>query len=389
MVFRALVFLYLLTAPLLVYGVPSPLGNVRPARVLLLVLVCIAIHHNMFKARLRINLVDSWVFFVFVVTFLYYLVDPIGAGPSAYMGGLLECILIYWVFNSTVFDKITSIEFARLYVISSIPSVLIAIYQILSVISGNFDASLVPFPEYALSIYDRVDSISAFGVAGLMTRLSSATNEPNVFGIYMVSIAILSLGLAQMPGMKRWIWNSFFLVSLVFCMLTFSKSAFIGLIFALMYFNPRFFLTKGSLILIFLMVGMGVFFPEIIEARFSADNIDSGHVEHTAEALKNISFIGLGPGEYDMGSSHRFLLTLAIIFGVLGVIIFAYLIVVIIAKILLVKLNGFDRVLAAAFLAVFAGLNLYDYYFYFFIWIFFAVLSRLSNFQSGVWYVRN
>ncbi len=375
---KALVIAVLSSAPLFVYGISTSIGNLRLSRILLLTLfICYVIRllqksHKIFSAS------DLWVIGFLVLTVLSVIAHTLSGEVSAdgsviYLGGLVECVIFYLIFRYYSREIINAEKFIFFYLISSVPTLGIAAWQVYQFISGNFDTSLVPFPNLTLGIYDRVESLSSFGSSGNMGRISGATNEPNVFGIYMVTICILSYALQK--NYNRLFCGFVFLLSLFFILLSFSKSALIALIIGFIFLNPR--LIPIGFIAISLS-GLLIYslFPEIFLARFSFDALDSGHLDHRLASMEYLSWAGLGPGNFVLASSHSLPLTLTITFGILGFYLYLLLCIIILYHLFRsFRLSLSKRGIGAALLAVFVGLNLYDYFIYYYFWLFLACSS--------------
>jgi hypothetical protein len=296
------------------------------------------------------------------------------------------------------------IRAARIYFYSSIITIAICLYQILHVSRGDNDIAAIPFPQFAMvDFYDRLDSMGGFGVAGNMTRISGAFNEPNMLAGYLVSLLLLR-GLVDLTGHSksrvRILSAAIAVVLFLLSLLTFSKSgvlSYICGIFVMYAFSGK--TDKIDIGMSITMLGAGAavltLFPEMVAARFSGS--DSGHATYTLNILANLFakpgfeiFRGAGFGGLEEGSAHTFLLTIAFEIGLVGVMLWAavmYVPVSVYRRIKSLRLSpnlkyGYASLIASC-VAIILGLNLYDYLMYPFVWIIFGFCSAFLRIGRG------
>jgi hypothetical protein len=381
--------LFLLTSPLIVYGITFCGINIRFSR-LFLILAAL----NIFCLRLSFNkvlIIDYFNSLIVIFAFCGLLWTPSVSQWVVKFFGFLECILIYYLTTLYCVDKNSLVRAVLCYLYSSFFVVFVCLWQLYNLLTSNIDAKAIPFAGIAmLNYYERLNDLSAFGIAGNISRLSGPFNDPNMLAGYISSIVLLltTLFLKRISQIKyKYLICCYYCFLVFILMLTFSKS---GLLSFLAGMLTLAFLGRAfRVLLMFIAVAVAsyliyLFFPEMVDARISAG--DSGHLEFMEQTLHSLYslplndlLLGSGFGGAEQTSTHRLLFTLVAELGIFGL-LYWLLISTRTAYILFygycIKNKSNSKLLAVSLIAslvsIIVGLNLYDYFLYPFVWIIFA-----------------
>lgn len=406
---NGLFYLFLLTAPLNVYGLGSGLFNFRFSRIFL-VLTCFSIACELIIKRktpsIRFQAYD------YLIILYFFLVTLSGLYVENYKlffvkwFGLVECLMILFVIRIFTNNIITFIKAVRVYVLSSILVILGAVSQLYFLRNDPFGYTL-PFPSLLLA--DRYDTLYGAGQFGgvfdQFTRVSSTFGEPNMMAGYFASIVpftviiillkynanekVSSLGYGLLA-----VGGSVAMISAV------SKSGFIStfiaLIIVIVFNYKRLSLCQRVMLsFLFVLIFAAIFLyissaSELFSMRI--EQKDSGHMDKRIEAFHDYletPYFGVGLSNYKKLHGHTILLTALLELGILGGIAvfiitlfpFYYYKLIRKARSLGENHSVYAMLFSAAFAsyaAIFIGLYLYDYWIHPFTWISIGFLVSLQ-----------
>lgn len=402
---------YLITSPLIVYGIQIPYAaNLRFARIFLMLCAFATIAHIVtrpfVRSVVRITTFEVVIAFVSIYALLSNLWSADEVAWSKRFWGWLECIFIYFSALWFCQDKNSLEKAIRVYIFSGLFVLYVCYWQFLNVWTGNFQEVGVPFPQLALlDFYTRMQSSGAFGVAlgaiGDISRLAGTFNDPNILAGYLSSLFCL---LTIASNSKRSltitsvIYYVFLLGTTVAIFLTFSKSGLIATTLGVLII-----VSQGSLsrkirvftIGLLLIVGALVFviFPEMVATRLEAG--DSGHIRFVVGTLEEFYERGAlellrGDG-FGSVSTHRLSMTLFSELGIVGILLWSNITLFpyqVYRRVRIAKRRGetasMEVGLLGAAVCIVVGVNLYDYMMYPFIWIVFGFCGAFLRLgQSG------
>lgn len=384
---------FLITSPLIVYGIHLPVANLRFARLFILLVIFLYIVFVVLRpfARLGVKITTFEIVVAFVS--IYALLGILWSDEALWgkrFWGWIECIAIYFSVLWFCQHK-RALEIAiRIYILSVFFVLYVCFWQFSNALAGNIDLVAVPFSQFAiLDFYDRLHSSGAFGIAGNVTRLSGPFNDPNMLAGYLGSLLCMltiSMSSRRTITISNVTYYTFFFVTAAALLLTFSKSGLIAMTLGILIIISQGRLS-GELRLIivslFLVAGTMVLlvFPEMITVRIEA--ADSGHIQYLEEVLTDISKSAIGEllrgGGFGIASTHRLVTTLFAELGIVGILLWTVM--------TLFPYQLYKRVfisirrkedasmglgLLGAVVCIAVGVNLYDYMMYPFVWIIFG-----------------
>lgn len=417
--------MFLLTAPLNVYGLGTGLFNYRFSRIFLLLTVFAIVMERLAKMRNLLLRLLPFEYLVGIYCFLAFLsafyISNYGAFATRFFG-LIECILMLYVIRVFTHEEGYLLKSVQIYLLSSIPVLLASLYQVIHVLRGNLYGTVLPFPS--LQLLERYPELQNWSynsaIIGGAHRVSSTFADPNTLAAYCASLipfAIVMVLISNKNIMIQWrsFLNLFILFGLVAMIIsTISKSGFLSMVlgalltlkFIFMKFSIKQRLRTG-IILTFLIVCCVIFGLqriELISQRLSLG--DSGHLEYTLMAwnsfTEDLRLFGQGFGQYEKVSAHTIVLTALLELGLLGAVL---IFMITVQPLKYVKYlsrlssrmndprirNYFFLMSAslASFGTIVLGLYLYDYWIHPFTWISISLLMSLVShvqrgFKSGV-----
>jgi len=417
--------MFLLTAPLNVYGLGTGLFNYRFSRIFLVLTVFAIVMERLAKMRNLLFRLRPFEYLVGIYCFLAFLsafyVSNYGAFAARFFG-LIECILMLYVIRVFTHEEGYLLKSVQIYLLSSIPVLLASLYQVIHVLRGNLYGTVLPFPSLLLlERYPELQNWTYNGaIMGGAHRVSSTFSDPNTLAGYCASLipfAIVMVLISNKNIMIQWrsFLNLFILFGLaVMTISTISKSGFLSMVlgalltlkFTFMKFSVKQRIRTGIVLTFFIAfcVMFGLQRIDMISHRLSLG--DSGHLEYTLGAwnsLKGFWLFGQGFGQYEYVSAHTIVLTALLELGLLGAIL---IFMITVQPLKYVKYlswlssrmnydlcirNYFFLMSAslASFATIVLGLYLYDYLIHPFTWISISLLLSLvthvqRGFKSGV-----
>ena len=416
---QSLFYMFLLTAPLNVYGLGTGLFNYRFSRIFLVLTVFAIVMERLAKMRNLLLRLRPFEYLVGIYCFLAFLsafyISNYGAFATRFFG-LIECILMLYVIRIFTHEEGYWLKSVQIYLLSSIPVLLASLYQVIHVLRGNLYGTVLPFPSFQL--LDRYPELQNWvynsAIIGGAHRVSSTFADPNTLAGYCASLipfAIVMVLISNKNRMIQWqsFLNFFILLGLVAMIIsTVSKSGFLSMVlgvlltlkFIFMKFSVKQRLKIGialTFIIVFCVM-FGLQRIDLISQRISLG--DSGHIAYTLSAWK--SFVegswSFGQGFGQCGSAHSVVLTALLDLGLLGAILIFMITVQPLKYVkylsrLSSKMNYDLRIRnyfflmsasLASFAAIVLGLYLYGYWIHPFTWISISLLlSLVSHVQRG------
>ena len=420
-------YMFLLTAPLNVYGIGTGNINYRFSRILLLLSVISIVSERLIKKEAIFPKFRTFEYLIFVYCFLALLsisyVFNFGAFAVRFFG-LIECVMIFYVIKIFTYEEGCWLKSIKIYLLSSIAVLFASIYQVVNVLKGNFFGSVLPF--YSLQLLDRYETLEEWGHFGGViegaTRVSSTFGEPNMLAGYCASLIPYAIVVGLISIRDKIIqWRSmlylFLLLGLTVMIVgsaskTGLLSMVVGIIFTILFTMKKF--SSKQRIWVYMIMAIiivcsalyGLISIDLILSRLELG--DSGHMEYRLVALNDFLtgswFIGEGFGQYNNISAHTIVLTALLELGLLGGIIvlmitlqplwyskYIFELSSIIKNNLQVKSYLFFLSAGlASYVSIIIGLYLYDYWIHPFTWIsislFLSIVSRIeTGLKRGVW----
>ncbi len=299
---------------------------------------------------------------------LFGVVLVISAITSFAVANSLMVVMVYLAFMTSYFLLTNTIKTKKqLYALISslmIAALFVAVYGIYQHIFG--------FPEGATWIDSDMFS-------DIETRVVSTFENPNVLGEYL--LLMIPIGMALIWSAPKWYNKGLNLCltgALALCMIyTYSRGNWLGLIFAaflFLVFYDRRFIWLGAILLLF----SPMFLPETILNRFLSigDTTDTSTSYRvyiwfgTFALLKNYWFCGIGPGpeafsliypHYSYAGivaphAHNLYLQIMVEDGILGVIAFAFMIILYFKDAISTYLKTTDKNLKAIIIGLASGM---------------------------------
>lgn len=299
---------------------------------------------------------------------LFGIVLLMSAFTSFAVANSLRVVMVYLAFMTSYFLLTNTIRTKKqLYALISslmVAAFFVAVYGIYQHIFG--------FPEGATWIDSDMFS-------DIETRVVSTFENPNVLGEYL--LLMIPIGMALIWSAPKWYNKGLNLCLtgvLALCMIyTYSRGNWLGLIFAafvFLVFYDRRFIWLGAILLLF----SPMFLPETILNRFLSigDTTDTSTSYRvyiwfgTFALLKNYWFCGIGPGpeafsliypHYSYAGivaphAHNLYLQIMVEDGILGVIAFAFMIIVYFKDAISTYLKTTDKNLKAIIIGLASGM---------------------------------
>lgn len=391
--FDIVLSMVIISSPLIVYGFPVFIFNMRTSRLFLaliipLLILKIAQNPNLIK-RDKVFTCGILPFLIYTMASLFWMNPPFQGATLQRLGGLFEVVLVYSMLIVADLSAARFEKFIKVYLLSAILPLAIALWQLLNNFY-HFSNAEVPFTNFVIAgRYSEIMVRDYLLIGGDFSRLSSSFAEPTIFGCYLCSVLLFSFSLKFEKRSYRYMFLGFQVVTAVIMVLSFAKLAIICFVFGLVVLAKEnrnylkmlvaFFVT---LILIALVMYLGNMF-------FLTDRLlrETGHYRMLLESLnelKNINlFLGNGFGTIPGGSWHRFLISRVYESGLMGlVLVIAITIIPLLFYKLRVVLKNeilLKNVGLATVLAVLLGLHLYDYFIHLFPWIVIGMIASFYN----------
>lgn len=410
--------MFLLTSPLVVYGIGSGMFNVRFSRIfLILALIAITTERMVKNLFIRFTPFEIMICLYWLVAFMSVLyVSDLAAFITRFFG-LMECMIIFYIIRIFTCDEKYWLKSAQVYLLSSITVILASCYQAMHMFSGNLTETILPFPS--LLLQDRYEELANWAYSGGMydnaTRLTSTFVESNILAGYCSSLApfatVMSLICIQrgFVQMRSALYISILIMLALVVIAAVSKSGFITMTISILLTVSLVFKRIGrkqkTIVIAMLVIIMtcstiyGFQISDLIVQRLSLG--DSGHVEYRLsvwdEYINGSWLIGEGFGQYEKVSAHSVVLTALYEFGLFGgILAIAFTSQPLYYAKYISKLalrtarypGDRERLLLlsasfVSFVSVCLGLHLYDYWLHPFTWISIALfISQVSNIKK-------
>lgn len=371
---------FVLSAPILVYGVEVFGFSLRLGRLFLVALFPIVF----FRICKRPNVIKRDWFLIFAVFpfFIYSMISMCWSSgdPGMYsrFGGLFEIFFVYTIMITADLDAVRFYNFVKYYTLSSIIPLGFSCWQLANNIYA-FSSENIPFQSFIIAgKYEVLESKYFFAGNGF-SRLSSTFAEPVIFSNFLVSVLLLSFILHARIRLYKSGLLVLRILLLTTILLAVSKSAILSVIIgtlAISFVNKKYRVLQVYLTAFFLIaLGIVSYFDlfSIFERLFE----DSGHYEVLIETLNQLSEInyvfGEGLDSIMGGSTHRFLLSRifeAGFFGLLFAMSASFLpIVIYFSRAKTENVQAIKAVCFGTIVAVFFGLQSYDFFIHGFTWI--------------------
>lgn len=386
-----LLHLFILTAPIIVYGVFMFGISWRISRFFLVLIIPLMIY----KIKERPNIIFRDKFLVFaVIPFLIYTSFSILWTPRDYvsfgynrLATMYEVMLIYIIFIVADLNQTRFLSVVRSYLLSAIFPLAIGLWQIMNNIF-RFSTTELPLTNLLIpGKYEIFKNRHAFIVDEKYSRLTSCFAEPTIFGSFLGSVLLLSLLMEPKSRLSTVMLRLFQTLALVCLTLSLSKMAIITFILGLMiiFRKEKKFLSKIiiGLFLVFISVYGGISF-------FTADDFitrrlfsDSGHLalfKKTIQQLANVNFFhGAGVGSIPDFTTNKFLLSRFYEGGLVGLLFVLY-VSLLPLKILFQKIDNIKikNTCLGLFGAILIGFHLYDNFLYIWPWIIIGLIMSHS-----------
>jgi len=384
--------IFIISAPLVVYGFSMFGGSVRISRILIIIilpLLLLKIMENPFLIK-RDN------FFLYaMLPYLIYTTISILWSPNVEtgtgiqrLGGLYEIVIVYLIIIAADINAENVLKILKVYLISAIVPLGVGIWQIANNIL-QFSSIEIPFNQFVITGKYNELAGRYFSAGSGITRISSTFAEPNIFGCYLASVFLFSLLFKINKKWIRSIFRIFQLSILIVIIFTLSKLAYLFLIIGLLYItrkNKKYIFTIIFIILLMIVI-------IVLLNYYKVSNIlnrltgDSGHYKIFVESLSEIQginyFIGAGIGSIPYGSWHRFIISRIYESGMIGL-IFAFAVSIIPINIMRLKVkNRYEKKIknnfAGVMLSTIIGLNAYDYFIHLWPWIVIGIIMSTYN----------
>lgn len=416
-IIHATFFLFLLSAPLNLYGFCLPAFNLRFSRIFLILTVVGLILDYIVSIRpilIRLQPFDYMLGLYLLLALVSGVYVQDYGSFSTRIFGLAECILILYVVRLLTYESEMFTKSLHFYLLSSIFVILGAFYQLYS-LRNNPGGLALPFPSILLTErYETLTELEHFGGSfGGFLRASSTFGEPNMMAGYcssMIPFAMAML-LTVYERRKRIISLGYALlvIGIAIAMISaVSKSGILTAFTAIITFvfivskilGPRQ-RHKIIFLLIISLLAVGIYAyyaKDFFLTRLEL--LDSGHFEYRMEAIQDFiegSLLGTGYGNYKYVSAHTLLLTALLELGILGGLVMFFLSVLPIIYLRLgdglfsmserdqrARMHYFFYAGGfAAYISLIIGLYLYDYWLHPFTWIgigfFLSIISRIQD----------
>jgi hypothetical protein len=389
-IFDLLLHLFILTAPIITYGVFVFGISWRISRFFLILIIPAIIYQA--KKRPQVIFRDKFLLFA-VVPFLIFtslsiLWTPENSISFGYnrLATMYEVMLIYIIFIMADLNLERFLSFTKSYLISAIFPLGIGLWQIANNIF-RFSTTELPFSHFLISgKYEIFKNRHAFITDEKYSRLTSCFAEPTIFGSFLASVLLLSLLIEAKDKISTITLRLFQITTLACLTLSLSKMAVIIFIFGLIiiFRKERNILSKllAGLFLIFISIygGIYIFAPDdyITRRLFT----DSGHfilLKNTIQQLNHINlFHGAGVGSIPNFTTNKFLLSRVYEGGLVGLLFVIY-VSYLPFKILFQKTDHIKikNVCLGLLGAILLGFHLYDNFLYIWPWIIIGLIMSL------------
>lgn len=388
--FYFLLFGFILTAPILVYGFSLFDISLRLSRLFLIPLIPLFVILIYQKPSLLTR--DSFYTFCFVPFLLYSILSiawsPTSLNLTSRLGGLLEIFLIYSMMLVADLNLERFTKFIKTYLLSSIIPLVFAVWQLANNI---FHFSLASLPFQSFLIPDKYTNLSslAFGTEGHFFRISSTFAEPTIFGSYLSSVFLLGLLLTSHSRLERACLLTLRIFLLLFIFLSLSKAAILSLLLGMLViflFNKNFKHIKiyfYVLIFCFILIIFVFHFYAIFMRLLSG----TGHGDLLLEAFGRFSFpifiFGAGFNSIENGSLHSLIVSRAYEAGLFGLFISLYMLllpfITFAMKTKTILMYNVKTVNFAVLLSIMLGLYVYDFFIHLFPWICIGAMMSFYN----------
>lgn len=415
LVTQSFFYMFLLTSPLIAYGMGTGLFNYRFSRLfLILSVITIVIERIKKRKSIFFKLLPFeylvGIYYLFVFLSLFYVTQYDAFFKKFF--GLTECLLILYVIRVFTYEGDYWFKTVQVYLYSSITVLAGSFYQIINSLKGNPGAGMLPFPSLQLlERYTELQNWAYFGsTASGMIRVSSTFIEPNILAGYCASLIPFALVVviiysSNKKNISKLLLNLFILIGLaVMVIATVSKSGFLSMGLAILFIFISIFKILNTkqkywffIIIMFILASIilyGLRIIDLISYRLSL--VDSGHLEYSLnvwDVYKSAWFTGYGFGQYWGSSAHTIILTALYELGLPGGITIIILTLQPLSYIkylsrLFSKIKHDPKAKScllllaaslASFSAVLLGLYLYDYWIHLFTWISISLLISLVS----------
>lgn len=390
-VYDLLLHLFILSAPIIVYGAFMFGVSWRLSRIIIVLISPFLL----LKIRGNVKKILQDKFLVFgVIPFLVFtsfsmLWTPEQRVLFGYnrLAILYEVMFVYLMFLAADLSQVRLLSFAKSYLLSAIFPILIGGWQIANNIF-NFSTAELPFQGLLITgKYEVFKNRHIFIVDEGYSRLTSCFAEPTIFGSFLGSVLLLSL-LVEIKNKRGLIILRLFQALVLLCLLlSLSKLAILTLLIGLIivFRNEKKYLKKlltGLLVFFILSYSLMFLFTDndyILRRLFT----DSGHltlVKKTFEQLKHINlFLGAGIGSIPGFSTNKFLLSRLYEGGFVGV-LFALYVSFLPLKLFFQKIENLKmkNVCLALFVSTILGFHIYDDFLYIWPWIIIGMIMSYS-----------
>jgi hypothetical protein len=425
LVTQSFFYMFLLTSPLIAYGLGTGAFNYRFSRIFLILTVIAIVVERLIKKRILFFKLCPFEYLVGIYCLLALLSVLYVPQYDAFFQrffGLIECILTLYVIRIFTYEEGYWLKSVQIYLLSSITVLLASLYQIVNVFRGNLGGGILPFPS--IQLLERYGELKNWYYFGAITkgaiRVSATFIEPNILAGYCASLIPFAIVMVLISNKNRMLnrrsfLNLFILLGLVvMAIATVSKSGFLSVVLGILLtfiFTFKILSTKQKywsfIVLTFIVVCSllyGLQHIDLISKRLSLG--DSGHMEYNINAWNDYIgawFSGYGFGQYIGGSTHTIILTALYELGLPGGILMIMITLQPLSYVkyfskLSSKINYDPRAKnyllllsasLASFSAILLGLYLYDYWIHLFTWISISLLLSLvshirRDFKSGV-----
>ena len=397
LLYRLVFSVYLISLPLLVYGVSVSGFSVRFSRIILLLVIPLVALKFWYRPALILR--DKF-FLLALVPYLIYTSISISWSPNVEtgtgiqrLGGLYEVVLLYLACAAADMRSRDFPFYAAVMTVSSICPVFTALWQLANNFL-HFSPHELPFPSLVIEgKYTEVVEGRYFVAASEFSRLSGTFAEPVIFASFLCTVLFLSLGLRPLGRCARMLLFAYRCLIVVIITFALSKLALLCLFLGFAYLarhNVRIllsllFLPVALLVIVWLMSMLG--FGEIFDRLRS----ESGHYELLVETLGLFDafaiVVGNGIGSVPYGSFHRFVISRIYESGLVGLYFVVALSIFALAAAFRRARDENDRrvrdACGAAVLSILFGLHVYDYFIHLSTWAVLGVVASNSGAVSG------
>lgn len=418
---KMLLYFMIFTAPLNAYRIPVTSGvTLSFAKItLLVVLICLSV--TLLQRRqnglLKVKYLSVFNWPVFILTTYLILMTLYSLQPRY---GLKIVFLIYVVYLMmfVVFAYRQSVNLDRLVKVVVISSILVSSFACLQLITFIMSGDIPAVPFIHLFPLPHEDSLLQrtfmWYLPGVIPRIYSFMTEPNSLGGFLslslfVSIVVyLDRKNEIFSKNTRRLASVNLIVSLLPLIGSFSRSGWLTLLLGVLFLAPIFRrqqLIRSSLVLLVILGGIGIYsgivtaeFLSAIGQRIQVSEM-GGHIGVRLKALElwyDKIWFGVGLGSYGIligapkgvSSTHSYYVTYLVEGGLIGFILYAWLVTSFIIKGLKVSKFKYNKnflwVLPNGLFILIAFNNIfYHNYWMEFTWIFYSIgLISLEKFEE-------